>query len=215
MLSLKPCSVPRSIARSSRPRGSPIWTPLGNGRGTSSIGTMNSTAIAASATLHRRSAMPGRMAPCSPPATRSTRRHDNATRNAGVGRPATGHRSGSSPSIRSAIPSSGQRPHKACFPVRSASLLSRPDLAAPKPRRATQETGLGREERTNRSHPQPRAERPGARAWRGWRAPDLLRSEQRGMLITSRRFASPDVYAASTAASSIGGIVTGLKRQLP
>ena len=31
----------------------------------------------------------------------------------------------------------------------------------------------------------------GIAAWRGWRAPDLLRSEHRGTLITSRRFASP------------------------
>src|SRR5271165_3271756 len=47
-----------------------------------------------------------------------------------------------------------------------------------------------------------------ARAWRGWRAPDLLRSEHRGTLITTRKFASPDIYAASAAASSIGGIIT-------
>ena len=38
-----------------------------------------------------------------------------------------------------------------------------------------------------RSHPEPRAARLSARAWRGWRAPDLLRSEHRGTLITSRR----------------------------
>jgi hypothetical protein len=37
--------------------------------------------------------------------------------------------------------SSGRQPHQSCFPVRSASLLSRPDLAAPKPRSATQEMG--------------------------------------------------------------------------
>src|SRR5208283_2758806 len=36
---------------------------------------------------------------------------------------------------------------------------------------------------------------------------DLLRSEHRGTL-TSRRFASPDIYTASAAASSIGGIIT-------
>ena len=51
-----------------------------------------------------------------------------------------------------------------------------------------------------RSHPQPRAARSRARAWRGWRAPDLLRSEHRGTLITSRRFASADIYAASRGA---------------
>lgn len=38
-----------------------------------------------------------------------------------------------------------------------------------------------------RSHPQPRAARPFARAWRGWRAPDLPRSEHRGTLCPSRR----------------------------
>jgi hypothetical protein len=170
---------------------------------------MNSTAIAASATLPRRSAMPGRTAACSPPATRSTRTPGSATRNAGVGRPATGHRLASSPSIRSAIPSSGRPPHKSCFPVRSESLLSRPDLAAPKPRRATQEMGGAEPPAATRSA------RCRARAWRGWRAPDLLRSEHRGTLVTSRRFAFPDIYAASTAASSIGEIVTEFKRQLP
>ncbi len=81
----KHCSVPRSIARSSRSRGSPIWTPPGTGRRVLSIGTMNSTATAASATLPRRSVMPGRMAPCSPLATWSTKTPDSATRNAGVG----------------------------------------------------------------------------------------------------------------------------------
>jgi hypothetical protein len=44
---------------------------------------------------------------------------------------------------------------------------------------------------------------------------DLLRSEHRGTLVTSRRFAFPEIYAASTAASSIGEIVTEFKRQLP
>jgi len=177
--------------------------------------TTTNTAIAVSAMSPRHSVMPGRIAPCSLPATRSTRRHGNATRNAGVGRPAIGHRLAPSPSIRSATASSGRQLHKSCFPVRAANLLSRPDLTVPKPRRATKEMGLGREERTNQSHPQPRAARPGARARRGWRAPDLLRSEHRGKLITSRRFAPPDIYAASTAASSIGGIVTEFKRQLP
>ena len=53
------------------------------------------------------------------------------------------------------------------FPVRSASLLSRPDLALLKPRSAAE--GDWEE----RSHPQPRTARCCARAWRGWRAPDL------------------------------------------
>ena len=95
----------------------------------------------------------GRIAPCSPPATRSTKMHGNATRNAGVGRPATGRRSAPSPSIRSATPSSGRQPHKSSFPVRSASLLSRPDLAAPKPRRATKEMGGAEPPGATRSAP--------------------------------------------------------------
>jgi transposase InsO family protein len=44
---------------------------------------------------------------------------------------------------------------RSSFLVRVANLLSRPDLAAPKPRRTTKEMGLGREERTNQSHPEP------------------------------------------------------------
>jgi putative transposase len=61
---------------------------------------------------------------------------------------------------------------------------------------------------------EPSAARSVARTWRGCRAPDLLRSEHRGTLGTSRRSPSPDIYAASTAASSIGGIVAEFKRQL-
>ena len=68
-------------------------------------------------------------------------------------RPATGRRSAPSRSIRSAIPSSGRRPHKSSFPVRSESLLSRPDLAAPKPRRATQEMGGAEPPAATRSAP--------------------------------------------------------------
>ena len=71
------------------------------------------------------------------------------------------------------------------FPVRSASLLSRPDLAL---RQATSRSGGDWEER---SHPEPRAARSFARAWRGWRAPDLPRSEHRGTLRTSRRARPP------------------------
>ena len=182
MLSLKHCSAPRSIGQSSHSRGSPIWTPPGNGRCASCSGTITSTATAASATSPRRSVIPGRMAPCSSPVTRSTRMPGSATRNAGVGRPATGQRLAPSPSIRSATLSSARQPHKSSFSVRSASLLSRPDLAAPKPRRATQEMG-------GAEHPEPRAERLGARAWRGWRATHLPRSEHRGILGSSRRFA--------------------------
>ena len=61
--------------------------------------------------------------------------------------------------------------------VRSAHLLSRPDLAMPR-------RGAQRRRWEEQSHPQPRA---APRAWRGWRAPDLLRSEHRGILSTSRR----------------------------
>ena len=60
---------------------------------------------------------------------------------------------------------------RACFPVPT---WQRPSHGAQRRRREEQ------------SHPQPRAARPCARAWRGWRAPDLLRSEHRGTLITSR-----------------------------
>jgi hypothetical protein len=164
--------------------------------------TTTNTAIAVSAMSPRRSVMPGRMVPSSPPATRSTRMHGNAIHNAGVGRPAIGHRLASSPSIRNATLSSGRQPHKSGFPVRSANLLSRPDLAAPKPRRATKERGGAEPPAATRSAP------CRARAWRGWRAPDLLRSEHRDTLITNRRFASPHLYAARPAASSIGGIIT-------
>ncbi len=190
------CSAQRSIGRSFRSRGSPIYTPPGNGRCASSSGTTTNIAIAASATSLRRSVMPDRMAACSPLAMWSTKTRAHATRNVGAGGPATGNRSAPSPSIRSATSSSGRQPHKSCFPVRSVSLLSRPDLAAPKPRSATQQMGGAEPPAATRSAP------CRARAWRGWRAPDLLRSEHRGTLIASRNTASPDIYAASTTASS-------------
>jgi transposase InsO family protein len=111
-------------------------------KGFADLHSTTSIATAASATLPRRSVvMPGRMAACSPAATRFTRMRAHATRDAGVGKPATGHRLASSPSIRSATLSSGRQPHKSKFPVRSASLLSRPDPAVPKPRCATKEMG--------------------------------------------------------------------------
>ena len=127
----------------------------------SSTGTTTSTATAASATSPRRSAMPARIAPCSPPATKSTSGHVKTRHGDGAARPATGHRSRRSRSIRSGTPWSRRRSH-----VRWASLLSRPDLATPRPRRATK----GREERSH-------AQRAFARAWR---APDLPRSEHHG-----------------------------------
>jgi hypothetical protein len=58
--------------------------------------------------------------------------------------------------------------------------------------------------RATRSH----AQRALKREHGDWRAPDLLRSEHRGTLITSRKFASPDVYAATAATSPIGGVIT-------
>ena len=119
----------------------------------SCTGTTTSTATAASATSPRRSAMPARIVPCSPPATRSTKMRANATRDAGAARPATGRRSASSRSIRSATLSSRRRPHKSSFPVRSASLLSRPDLATPRPRRATKEMGGAEPPGATRSAP--------------------------------------------------------------
>src|SRR5208337_873457 len=67
--------------------------------------------------------------------------------------------------------------HVAAFPVRSSSLLSRPDLAAPKPRSAMKEMGGAEPPGATRSAP------CCARAWQGWRAPDLLRSEHRGTII--------------------------------
>ena len=69
------------------------------------------------------------------------RRWTGPTRNAGLGGPAIGQQSASSHSIPSVTASCGQPPHKFSFLVRSTSLLSRPDLATPKPRRATQ--GMG------------------------------------------------------------------------
>jgi transposase InsO family protein len=89
----------------------------------------------------------------------STKTRAHATRNVGAGRPATGNQSAPSPSIRSATSSSGRQPHQSCFPVRSASLLSRPDLAAPKPRSATQEMGGAEPPAATRSAPRR------ARAW--------------------------------------------------
>ena len=58
-------------------------------------------------------------------------------------------------------------------------------------RRSHRAQRRGREER---SHPEPRAARPFARAWRGWRAPDLPRSEHRGTLRTSRRIRPPPLH---------------------
>ncbi len=74
-----------------------------------------------------------------------------------------------------------------CFLVRFESLLSRPDLTS----RAA-ERNAGEEE--ERSHPEPRAAPSSARAWRGWRAPDLPRSEHRGKMVMLG--IRPDLVAA-------------------
>ena len=50
--------------------------------------------------------------------------------------------------------------------------------------------GTQRRRWENHNHHEPRAERPGARAGRGWRAPDILRSERRGTFGTSQRIRS-------------------------
>jgi hypothetical protein len=54
--------------------------------------------------------------------------------------------------------------------------------------------GALRRGREERSHPEPRAARSFARAWRGWRAPDLPRSEHRGILRTSRTIRPPPLH---------------------
>ena len=121
------------------------------------IGTTTSTATAASATSPRRSAMPGRMAPCSPLATRSTRMHDSATRNAGVGRPATGNRLAPSPSIRSAAIII----RAATSQIQLSGSIGEP--AFPVPTWQHPSHGAQRRRWEERSHPQPRAARTVAR----------------------------------------------------
>jgi hypothetical protein len=160
----------------SRPKALPTLTPRGSGRFGLCNGITTGTAIAASATSPRHSVMPGRIALCSRPAMRFIKMRGSATQDAGAGRPETGRRSPSSRSIQSAIRLSRRHLHQSSFPVRSAHLLSGSDLATP--RRGAQRRGW-----EERSHPEPRA------AWRGWRAPDLPRSEHRGTLNLSRRSA--------------------------
>ncbi len=191
MLSPRHCSAQRSIGRSSRSRGSPTWTPPGTGR-----------RYVTPAQRHAGQDGPvlaARHAVYQDARQRNPQRWSGST--------ATGNRLAPSLSIRSETSSSGRQltnpafrfDRQICFPVPTWQRPSR---------------GAQRRRREEQSHPEPRAERPGARAWRGWRAPDLLRSEHRGTLITSPRFASPDIYAASTAASSVGGIITKFRRQL-
>ena len=156
--------------------------PHGNGRCALCNGTTMSTATAASATSPQPNVMPARIALCSRPVTRSIEMRGNATQDAGAGRPGTGRQPPPSRSIRSGIASSARPHQKSSFPVRSAHLLSRPDLAPP--RRGTQRRGLGREERTKGAEP-PAATRSEVSMAR-WRAPDLPRSEYRGILNLTR-----------------------------
>jgi hypothetical protein len=130
------------------------------------------------------------IAVCSKPATRSIEVRGNATRDAGVGTRVTGRRSVSSRSIRSATLTFRRRAPKSSFPVRLASLLSRPDLATPRPRSTTEEMG-GAEQRAAHL------------IARGWRAPHLLRSEHHGTLTTRWRCAPPDTEIDSSAATTI------------
>ena len=74
-------------------------------------------------------------------------------------------------------------PNRLSCSIGEPAFPSRPGAA-----RATARNGGDWEER---SHPEPRAARSFARAWRGWRAPDLPRSEHRGTLRTSRRARPP------------------------
>jgi hypothetical protein len=97
--------------------------------------------------------------------------------------PKRSHRLGAGPGP--ACPGGGSaRPaflfdRRACFPVPTWRRQSR----------SAQRRGW-----EERSHPEPRAARSFARAWRGWRAPDLPRSEHRGTLRTSRRARPPRFY---------------------
>ena len=65
-------------------------------------------------------------------------------------------------------------PNRLSCSIGEPAFPSRPGAA-----QATARSGGDWEER---SHPEPRAARSFARAWRGWRAPDLPRSEHRGTL---------------------------------
>ena len=80
---------------------------------------------------------------------------------------------------------------KSSFPVRSEGLLSRPDLDC----RCHGAQRRGWEEH---SHPEPRAARACARAWRGWRAPALPRSEHRGTLGPVGRSANASPMSPAT-----------------
>ena len=76
-------------------------------------------------------------------------------------------------------------PNRLSCSIGEPAFPSRPGAA-----QATARSGGDWEER---SHPQPRTARSCARAWRGWRAPDLPRSEHRGTLppVEDRASAHP------------------------
>jgi hypothetical protein len=96
------------------------------------------------------------------------------------------------------------------FSVRSGdpAFPSRPGAA-----QATARSGGDWEER---SHPQPRTARCCARAWRGWRAPDLPRSEHRGTLspVEDRASAHPLRSVTSRNRCCISGVERCLPRHL-
>jgi hypothetical protein len=138
--------------------------PQGSGRCASCGGTTTSTRTAGSAMLLRHNVMPVRTDPRSPLATRSPRGRGNATRGAGVGKPATGRRSPPSHSIQNATLSSGQRRLKFSL---SHSIEARaiPIPTCQCPGHRAQRRGWD-----EWSRPEPRIAQ---RAWRGWQASDL------------------------------------------
>jgi hypothetical protein len=108
----------------------------------------------------------------------------------------------------SAVPPFAARPkpaflfdRRACFPV---------------PTWRRQSRGAQRRGWEERSHPEPRAARSFARAWRGWRAPDLPRSEHRGTLppVEDRALAHPLRSVTSRNQRQAYG-VRGVERCLP
>jgi hypothetical protein len=119
--------------------------------------------------------------------------------------PKRSHRLGAGPGP--ACPGGGSaRPaflfdRRACFPV---------------PTWRRQSRGAQRRGWEERSHPEPRAARSFARAWRGWRAPDLPRSEHRGTLppVEDRASAHPLRSVTSRNRRHAHG-VRGIERCLP
>jgi putative transposase len=154
-------------------------------------GTITTTTTAESATSPRRSAMPGRMVLCSPPATPSTGMHGSVTPGAGVRRPATGHRLAPE---RDAVVRAAASQIQLSGSIGEPAFPSRPGNAQATARNA----GDGRSGAT-RSHAQSALARE--------HGEDGEHRTFRGTLIASRGFASPDIRAATTAASPIGKII--------